>query len=173
MGVLGSGQERPLRLFEVLARNRPSAVGRRSGTRSTQEQTPRVFTIPPRQRLSSPTRLAIRRWRVARGRIRIRIRIRIIARVLKPPHPCNTKERKRETHNKTLSIFFSSFFTHTSHNKYTTSHTYANNKARKNDERFFLLWLLVLPPKSERRRRITSAISSRCCCGRDEDDDKC
>jgi len=29
--------------------------------------------------------------------MRIRMRIRIIARVLKPLHPCNTKERKRET----------------------------------------------------------------------------
>ena len=27
----------------------------------------RVFTIPPRQQLSSPTRLAIRRWKVARA----------------------------------------------------------------------------------------------------------
>ena len=58
-----------------------------------------MFTIPPRQRLSSPTWLAIRRWRVARARIRIRNRI--IARVLKPPHPCNTKERKEgDTQNK-------------------------------------------------------------------------
>ena len=162
--MLACSQVRPLGLFEVLARNRQSAVVQWRRIPRTQEQPNRVFTIPPRQRLSSPTRLAIRRWRVARGRIRIRIRIRIIARVLKPPHPCNTKERKRETTKH--SRFFSRHFL-------LTRHTYANNKARKNDERFFLLWLLVLPPKSERRRRITSAISSRCCCGRDEDDDKC
>ena len=164
MRVVG-GRVRPLRLFEVLARNRQSAVGRGRRIREAHENNqPRVFTIPPRQRLSSPTRLAIRRWRVALCQIGIRIRIRIIARVLKPPHPCNTKERKRETTKH--SRFFSRHFL-------LTRHTYANNKARKNDERFFLLWLLVLPPKSERRRRITSAISSRCCCGRDEDDDKC
>ena len=32
----------------------------------------------------------------------MRNRIRIITHVLKPLHPCNTKERKRETHNKIL-----------------------------------------------------------------------
>ena len=31
----------------------------------TQEQPPRMFTIPPRQQLSSPNRLAIRAWRTA------------------------------------------------------------------------------------------------------------
>ena len=35
--------------------------------RSAREQPHRVFTIPPRQQLSSPTRLAIRRWKVARA----------------------------------------------------------------------------------------------------------
>ena len=33
-------------------------------TRSAREQPHRVFTIPPRERLSSPTRLAIRTWSV-------------------------------------------------------------------------------------------------------------
>ena len=155
-------RERSLGLFEVLARNRQSAVEQWRCTCSALEKPPRMFTIPPRQRLSSPTWLAIRTRRVTR--IRMRNKNRIIARVLKPPHPRNTKERKRETTKH--SRFFSRHFL-------LTRHTYANNKARKNDERFFLLWLLVLPPKSERRRRITSAISSRCCCGRDEDDDKC
>ena len=54
-------KERPLGLFEVLARNRQSAVGLASRTRSAQEQPTRVFTIPPRQRLSSPNRLVSRR----------------------------------------------------------------------------------------------------------------
>ena len=158
------GRERPLRLFEVLARNRQSAVGLWRRTRAHENN-----QLECLQYLLDNDCPLPRGWRYEDGelhvcRIRIRIRIRIIARVLKPPHPCNTKERKRETTKH--SRFFSRHFL-------LTRHTYANNKARKNDERFFLLWLLVLPPKSERRRRITSAISSRCCCGRDEDDDKC
>ena len=59
---------RPLGLFEVLTRNRQSALGQRSGTLRAREQTPRVFTILPRQRLSSPRRLVLRRWRVTRAR---------------------------------------------------------------------------------------------------------
>ena len=47
-------QVRPLRLFEVLARNRQSAVGRLERILRTQEQPPRMCTIPPRQQLSSP-----------------------------------------------------------------------------------------------------------------------
>ncbi len=58
------GQQRPLRLFEVLARNRQSALELSRRTRSALQQTLRLFTIPPRQQLSSPTRLAIRRWNV-------------------------------------------------------------------------------------------------------------
>ena len=53
--------ERPLGLFEVLARNRQSAVGRLERILRTHRQPPRMFTIPPRQQLSSPImRLAIR-----------------------------------------------------------------------------------------------------------------
>ena len=59
------GHERPLRLFEVLARNRQSAVGLSGRTLRAREQPPRVFTIPPRQQLSFTTRLAIRTWRAA------------------------------------------------------------------------------------------------------------
>ena len=77
-------------------------------TSSAREQTSRLCTIPPRQRLSLP-----HGWRYEDGELhvpksrnrirnRMRNRIRIITHVLKPPHPCNTKERKRETHNKTL-----------------------------------------------------------------------
>ena len=43
-----AARERPVGLFEVLTRNRQSAVGLSRRTRSTPEQTPRVFTIPPR-----------------------------------------------------------------------------------------------------------------------------
>ena len=56
------GRERPLGLFEVLARNRQSALGPWVRIPRTQEKPHRVFTIPPRQRLSSLNRLAIRRW---------------------------------------------------------------------------------------------------------------
>ena len=77
--VMKCGQVRPLGLFEVLTRNRQSALGRgRPYTLRTQEQPPRMCTIPPRQRLSSPNWLAIRTWRVTRVRIRIRIVIIII-----------------------------------------------------------------------------------------------
>ena len=57
-------RERPLGLFEVLTRNRQSAVGLLGRTSSAREQPHRVCTIPPRERLSSPTRLAIRTWSV-------------------------------------------------------------------------------------------------------------
>ena len=50
------GRKRSLRLFEVLARNRQSALGRLRLSRCAQEQTPRMCTIPPRQRLSVVTR---------------------------------------------------------------------------------------------------------------------
>ena len=90
---VGVRPERPLRLFEVLARNRQSALGRGRRSRSAREQPPRMCTIPPRQRLSITIWLAIRRWRVTRIRIRIRIRIRefhlVNIHVLKLPHPCN------------------------------------------------------------------------------------
>ena len=110
----GCGQERPLGLFEVLTRNRQSALGLSGCTRSAQEKPNRMCTIPPRQRLSSPTWLAIRRWRVTRGRIRIRIRI--IAQVLKLPAPLYNKERKERDTNQArhftllLLWIFSLFF---------------------------------------------------------------
>ena len=56
------GQVRQLGLFEVLTRNRQSAVERGRRTSSALLQTLRMCTIPPRQQLSSPTRLAIRIW---------------------------------------------------------------------------------------------------------------
>ena len=55
------GLKWPHRLFEVLARNRQSAVGLLGGTKSAREQPLRMFTIPPRQQLSLTTRLVLRR----------------------------------------------------------------------------------------------------------------
>ena len=55
------GRERPLRLFEVLARNRQSALGPYGGIFCARIQPTRVFTIPPRQQLSITIVLAIRR----------------------------------------------------------------------------------------------------------------
>ena len=55
------GQERPLGLFEVLARNRQSALGLSCRTSSTPEQPLRMCTIPPPQQLSLTTRLVLRR----------------------------------------------------------------------------------------------------------------
>ena len=56
-------RERPLRLFAVLTRNRQSALGLCGRTSRSQEQTHRMCTIPPRQRLPITRRLAIRTWR--------------------------------------------------------------------------------------------------------------
>ena len=75
--MLVGGQEWPFRLFEVLTRNRQSALELCGRSRRAPLQPPRMFTIPPRQELSSPNWLAIRARRVTRARIRIRIRIRI------------------------------------------------------------------------------------------------
>ena len=61
MGVYVGGQVRLLRLFEVLARNRQSAVGLLGRILGTQEQPSPMFTIPPRQQLSLTTRLVLRR----------------------------------------------------------------------------------------------------------------
>ena len=74
--VRDAAMRRPLGLFEVLTRNRQSAVELFGRSICSQEQPNRVFTIPPRQRLSSSTRLAIRRWRVIRL---VRRLVRIIA----------------------------------------------------------------------------------------------
>ena len=61
------GHERPLGLFEVLTRNRQSALGLSGRSICAREQTSRLCTIPPRQQLSSPTWLAIRRRRTTRA----------------------------------------------------------------------------------------------------------
>ena len=61
MGVYIGGRARSLGLFEVLARNRQSALGLSCRTSSTPEQPLRMFTILPRQQLSLTTRLVLRR----------------------------------------------------------------------------------------------------------------
>ena len=60
LAIQARGRARRFRLFEVLTRNRQSAVGLLRCTTSVLQQPLRMFTIPPRQRLSSATRLAIR-----------------------------------------------------------------------------------------------------------------
>ena len=85
-------RKRPLRLFEVLARNRQSAVGLLGGTKSAREQPPRVSTIPPRQQLSITIWLAIRKRRVTR---RDRIRIRIKRNVITERERGREREKKR------------------------------------------------------------------------------
>ena len=91
--VRACSRERPLRLFEVLARNRQSAVGLLGGTKSAREQPPRVSTIPPRQQLSITIWLAIRKRRVTRrDRIRIRIKLNVIT----------ERERGREREEKEI-----------------------------------------------------------------------
>jgi hypothetical protein len=76
--VLVCSRERPLRLFEVFARNRQSAVGLSRRTKSALQQTPRVFTIPPRQQLPFTKRLAIRRRSTTHARVVVVIIIIII-----------------------------------------------------------------------------------------------
>ena len=78
MGVLLCGQVRPIGLFEVLARNRQSAVGQGRRTNSALQQTPRVFTIPPRQQLSITIWLAMRRRSTTHARVVVVIIIIII-----------------------------------------------------------------------------------------------
>ena len=63
---------------------------------------PRVFTIPSRQQLSSPTRLAIRARRVIHSRTRIR-RIRVIYTTSTNTHT-QLKETKIFPHNKSDSF---------------------------------------------------------------------
>ena len=82
MGVSVCSQERPLGLFEVLARNRQSALELLGRTRRSREQPPRVFTIPPRQRLPFTRWLVLRRRRATRSRIIIIIIIIIINNII-------------------------------------------------------------------------------------------
>ena len=107
-----------------------------------------MCTIPPRQRLSSPTWLAIRRWRVARGRIRIRIRI--IAQVLKLPATLYNKERK-ERHKPHYFKFFSLFSSSLNKNFALKLLLQNNFRPKTRRERFWCLSSLLksrlsLPP---------------------------
>ena len=78
MCVYVGSQQRPIGLFEVLARNRQSAVGQGRRTNSALQQTPRVFTIPPRQQLSITIWLAIRRRSTTHARVVVVVVIIII-----------------------------------------------------------------------------------------------
>ena len=77
----------------------------------------RMFTIPPRQQLSSPTQLAIRTRRVTRARIRIRIRIitHILNKAAAPSY--YSSREKHRTHTYTSSTKISSLYTHTPYTK--------------------------------------------------------
>ena len=66
-------RERPLGLFEVLARNRQSTVELFGRTLRAREKPNRLRTIPPRQRLPFTKRLAIRTRRVIRVVINVKI----------------------------------------------------------------------------------------------------
>ena len=74
MGVYVGGRERPLRLFEVLARNRQSALGLLGRTLRARG----LRTIPPRQQLSITIWLAIRRRSTTHARVVVVIIIIII-----------------------------------------------------------------------------------------------
>ena len=65
--MYGCSQVRPLGLFEVLTRNRQSALGLSGRSICAREQTSRLCTIPPRQQLSSPILVAIRTWSTTRA----------------------------------------------------------------------------------------------------------
>ena len=108
-GVYGCGHIRPLGLFEVLTRNRQSAVELLGGTLRAREQTPRVFTILPRQRLSSPRRLVSRRWNVMhirrirrRGRGRRRFRRLGRRRILGRRNAARVMKKDTTKHNFSL-----------------------------------------------------------------------
>jgi len=96
------GQARPLRLFEVLARNRQSALGLSRRTRSALQQPPRVRTIPPRQRLPVTKRLAIRTRRVIRVVINVKIQKNLY-------HYSSAKNGEKQT-LKARHPIFASFF---------------------------------------------------------------
>ena len=125
------GHARPLRLLEVLARNRQSALGLLGGTRRALLQTTRMFTIPPRQQLSITIWLAIRKRRVTRARIRNRIRNRIRIRVIiftRMDFCFITTTKRDKTTNKSLMYkIYSTIEIKVIVNKYAASHTLNNH----------------------------------------------
>ena len=90
MVVYLCSRERPLGLFEVLARNRQSALERVSRTRSARGKSTRMFTIPPRQRLPFTGWLAIRTRRVIRVVINVKIQKNLLYH-----YPSTKRERNR------------------------------------------------------------------------------
>ena len=84
------GRERPLRLFEVLTRNRQSALGRSTPyEKRTRTTTPNVYNTSSTTTVHYQT-VGDTRRRVARARIRIRIRIRRIT-------SCNNTHTERDS----------------------------------------------------------------------------
>ena len=139
MGVYRGGQERPLGLFEVLARNRQSALERSGRSRSAREKPPRMFTIPPRQQLPITRRLAIRIWRIAHVLIIIIIiRIKLV-----------TSERERNASQKLctslLKFFNISFCTNLlqEEDSFITSRTEERDKERERESKSLVLVSLL------------------------------
>ena len=134
------GRERPLGLFEVLTRNRQSAVELLGRTLRAREQPPRMRTIPPRQQLPITRRLAIRRWRIAHVLIIIIIRIKLV-----------TSERERNASQKLftslLKFFNISFCTNLlqEEDSFITSRTEERDKERERENQKALCWCLYCP----------------------------
>ena len=97
------GRGRSLGLFEVLTRNRQSALGRRSGTLRAQEKPNRLRTIPPRQRLPVTKRLAIRTRRVIRVVINVKIQKNVY-------HYSSTKRERNRLFSTRDVRYIASFF---------------------------------------------------------------
>ena len=114
------GQVRPLRLFEVLARNRQSALGLSGCTRSAQERPHRMFTIPPRQQLSITIWLAIRRRNV------IRLGSRTLA-LINPKACTTTYIRKRE--KRAFLTFFEKTLTSSYETRLSHFHSHTHTKS--------------------------------------------
>ena len=100
---VGMRPRRSLGLFEVLTRNRQSALGRRSGTLRAQEQPNRLRTIPPRQRLPVTKRLAIRTRRVIRVVINVKIQKNVY-------HYSSTKRERNRLFSTRDVRYIASFF---------------------------------------------------------------
>ena len=94
---VSSAAKRPLGLFEVLARNRQSAVELSRRTSRAREKPPRMCTIPPRQRLSITIWLAIRRRNIIRRLGIIDEEFRTARASEKKEKPVYRNTRSRET----------------------------------------------------------------------------
>ena len=136
------GQIWSLRLLEVLTRNRQSAVELSRRTIRTRAQSLRMFTIPPRKRLSVTSRLAIRARRVTRTRIIIVIIVIIInTQIAFKTHPCNihTKEREKDiAYHRVYFFLFSRVLFH--HHSKRLFFSRDEKKKKKKEDLFFFFF---------------------------------